>query len=164
MTRAIFALAFAVTLSAEQRVVAFTVTDPLNRFVLGLDRDDFEIVAAGARVPMASFVQADSSIAIAVVSDRRVDGALIQTSSIAEALAQLAASTAPRKGLVITNGADGAAIPSGIQVLRVDASVIEKAVGELRSQYVVHFESASANFEVVVKPQRGLPDLRANRK
>lgn len=163
MTRTIFALAFAVTLSAQQRIVAFTVTDPLNRFVLGLDRDNFEIVAAGVRVPVTTFIEADSRIAIAVVSDRRVDGALIQAPSVAEALAQLAASPAPRKGLIIANGSDSAGIPAGVQVLRVDASVIEKAVVELRSQYVVQFESASANVDVVVKQPRGLPALRANR-
>lgn len=163
MTRTIFALAFAVTLSAQQRIVAFTVTDPLNRFVLGLDRDNFEIVAAGVRVPVTTFIEADSRIAIAVVSDRRVDGALIQAPSVAEALAQLAASPAPRKGLIIANGSDSAGIPAGVQVLRVDASVIEKAVVELRNQYVVQFESASANVDVVVKQPRGLPALRANR-
>lgn len=163
MTRTIFALAFAVTLSAQQRIVAFTVTDPLNLFVLGLDRDNFEIVAAGARVPIASFVQADASIAIAVVSDRRVDGALIHAPAIAEALSQLAASSSPRKGLIIANGAADTAIPAGIQVLRIDASAIDKAVVELRNQYVMTIESAPANFDVVIKQPRGLPALRANR-
>lgn len=163
MTRTIFALAFAATLSAQQRVVAFTVTDPLNRLVLGLDRHNFEIVAAGARVPIASFVQADSPIAIAVVSDRRVDASLIQAPSIADALTQLAASSAPRKGLIIANGATDTAIPTGVQVLRVDASAIDKAVVELRNQYVVTIESAPANFDVVIKQPRGLPALRANR-
>jgi hypothetical protein len=166
MTRTILALIAAATLSAQQpakRFVAFTVSDPLNRFVLGLDRDTFEIVQAGARVPITSFVEADSPIVIAVVSDRRVDGSLIQASSIPEALTQLAASNSPRKGLIIANGADAAAIPAGIQVMRAEPSAIEKAVVELRSQYVVHFESESANFEVVIKQPRGLPALRANR-
>jgi len=166
MTRTILALAIASTLFAQapaKRMVAFTVTDPLNRFVLGLDRGNFEIVESGAPVRITSFAVADSPIAIAVVSDRPVEGALIHAPSVAEALAQLAASSSPRKGLIIANGADGTAIPAGIQVLRVDASAIDKAVVELRSQYVVQFESASANFDVVIKQPRGLPALRANR-
>ncbi|MBM3764710.1 MAG: hypothetical protein FJW32_04900 [Acidobacteria bacterium] len=166
MTRAILALATVSVLFGQQpakQVIAFTVTDPLNRFVLGLDRDSFEIIAAGARVPIASFVEADSRIAIAVVSDRSVGGSVIQAPSIAEALTQLAASSSPRKGLVIAKSTDTTAIAAGIQVLRVESSAIEKAVVELRNQYVVQFESASANFDLVVKQLRGLPALRANR-
>lgn len=167
MIRTVLALAIAVAVYAQQparRVVAFTVTDPLNRFVLGLERGDIEITDDGARVPIASFVEADSRIAIAVVSDRRVDGALIQAPTIAGALTQLAASSSPRKAIVITNPADNSAIPADIQVRRVDASSIEKAVIELRNQYVVTIESASSNFDLVIKQPRGLPALRANWK
>lgn len=164
MTRCILFVTLATALSAQQpikRSVNLTVSDPLNRFVLGLDRDDFEIVEAGVRRAITAFEQAGSPIAIAVVSNRRVEGDFIYASTIAEALAQLAASSATRKGLVIADGAG--VVPAGIQVLRVDASVIEKAVVELRNQYVVQFESASSNFDVVVKQPSGLPALRVNR-
>lgn len=166
MTRCFLFVTLAAALSAQQpikRWVSLTVSDPLNRFVVGLDRDDFEIVEAGVRRPITAFEQAGSPIAIAVVSSRRVDGDVIQASTIAGALAQLAAASAPRKGLVIADAAGADAIPAGVQVLRVDASVIEKAVVELRNQYVVQFESASSDFDVFVKRPRGLPALRVNR-
>ena len=158
--------ALTAALSAQQpikRSVNLTVSDPRNRLVTGLDSDDLIVVEAGVRRPITAFKPAGSPIAIAVVSKRRVDAEVIQASTTADALAQLAAASAPRKALIIADGARAGSIPAGIQVLRVDESVIEKAVLELRHQYVVQFESESPDFDVFVKQPRGLPALRVNR-
>jgi len=104
MTRCILLVALTAALSAQQpikRSVNLTVSDPRNRLVTGLDSDDFIVVEAGVRRPITAFKPAGSPIAIAVVSKRRVDAEVIQASTTADALAQLAAASAPRKALII---------------------------------------------------------------
>src|SRR5258708_6413840 len=63
----------ALSVSAQQvllnRAVHVSVTDPLNRFVTGLDRDNFEIVENGIRRPITGFSDVDSPISLAIVSD-----------------------------------------------------------------------------------------------
>jgi hypothetical protein len=51
------------------RLVLVTITDPLNRFVTGLDRDNFEIIENGSRRAITSFSGVDDPIAVAVVSE-----------------------------------------------------------------------------------------------
>jgi hypothetical protein len=46
-----------------------SVTDPLNRFVTGLDGESFEVVENGTPRPITGFSDAWSPISIAIVSD-----------------------------------------------------------------------------------------------
>ena len=165
-------LATASPLTAQPaRFVYLTVTDPLNRFVTGLEPEHFEVVEGGVRRSIAAFSGPDSPLTIAVVSDvspqdiTALDGAndlLIQTRSLTDALRQLAASASPRKGLVISSTSQNIPVPQGIQVVRTDASGLSRAIIELRSQYVFQVQdvSPSSEIEIVVKQPRGLPILK----
>ncbi len=53
-------------------------------------------------------------------------------------------------------------IPVDIEVMRVDSRILDKAVIEVRNQYVVRFESQapSAGVEVAIRQPRGLPPLK----
>lgn len=167
-------LAVVSPLSAQPaRFVYFTVTDPLNRFVTGLESEHFEVVEGAARRSVTAFSGPDSPITIAVVSDvsrqdiPTLDGAnetMIQTRSLTDALRQLAASTSPRKALVISTTSENIPVPQGIQVVRTDASGISRAIIELRSQYVFQVQGVgpSSEIEIVVKQPRGLPILKTH--
>jgi hypothetical protein len=154
------------------RVLHITVTDPLNRFVTGLDRDAFQIIEGGARRALTSFSSVDDPIAVAVVSEApltRLDALqgpneLIQTRSVSDAVRQLVASGKPRKALIMTAAGSSEAVPGGVFIVKSDVSMLNQAVVEVCNQYLVAFMSMdpSATVEVVVKPPLGLPKLNAN--
>jgi hypothetical protein len=158
----------------QNRVVHVSVTDPMNRFVTGLEKEHFDIVENGVRRTITAFSNIDSPISLAIVSDEasstagQLDwpGDLIRTRSLADALRQLASSKNERKAVIITRAADLQQIPSGIQVLQVDPAVLQKAVIELRNQYLIQFESQapSAGVDVIVTSPKGLPSLKPNWK
>jgi hypothetical protein len=50
------------------RVVHVTVTDPLNRFVTGIEQERFQIVEKGVRRPITGFSDANSPVTVAIVS------------------------------------------------------------------------------------------------
>lgn len=50
-------------------LIPVTVTDPLNRFVTGLERDDFQVFEDNRAQDIASFSSIDSPVSIAVVFD-----------------------------------------------------------------------------------------------
>jgi len=158
------------------RQINVTVTDPLNRFVTGLEREHFEVVQQGVPLSIAAFSAPESQITIALVTDTPLQGSvgvagpkelLIQTRSLADDLTQLSASTNTRKYLVMTTSTTGnVSIPGGIEAQIVEPANLSRAVIELRNQYVllVGGVGPSAEFEVVLKQPRGLPTLRPNWK
>jgi len=160
--------------SQSTRLVHVTVTDPLGRFVTGMEQERFEITENRIRRPITAFADLDSPMALAVVGDAQLpasslglDDVLIQTRSVSEALQQLSSSTSPRKTLVITAAAtDLPSVPFDVQILRVKSDDLLKAIVELHSEYLLQFESgdASSRVEVVLKQPRGLPPLRVNLK
>jgi hypothetical protein len=179
LTPILLVMAGAVNLPAQQallnRAVYVSVTEPMNRFVTGLERENFEIAENGVRRTITGFSGVDSPIAVAFVGDvpslviNRINAPafeLIRAQSLPDALRQLAASKNLRKALVIAGAVDTRQFPTGIQVLQGDPSTLEKAVAELPNQYLIRFESAegSSSVDVVVRQPRGLPLLKANWK
>lgn len=159
--------------ASSKRILFVTVTDPVNRFVTGLEQEHFEIVENGVKRPITYFVNVDSPISIAIASDapsqavHKLNGPedeLIQTQSLPNALRALAASRNPRKVLIQTIAADAQAIPGGIQVLRVNPTPtdIAKAVVEVYNQYVVGFAASdpSSKVDVAVKQPIAMPRLK----
>ena len=165
----------ALPLSAQlqsKRLVHVTVTDPLNRFVTGIEQERFQIVENGVHRPITDFSDVGSPISLAIVSETpvavsssdRPNDELIQTRSVSDALRQLSASKNSRKALIVTTGADTHAIPESIQVVQTNPDNLSKWVVELRNQYLLQFESSntSAKVEVVLQQPRGLPPLRTH--
>lgn len=157
----------------SNRQVHVTITDPLGRFVTGIDQERFEIVENGIHRPITGFSDVDSPILLAIVSEKtqtmwglNTRDVLIQTPSLNEAIQQLSASKNLRKALVVTTAIDAQAIPSGIQIVQAKPDDLFRVVVELRNEYLLQFESSnsSAAIEVVLKQPRGLPPLQASLK
>ena len=158
--------------ASSKRLVHVTVTDPLGRFVTGLEQGGFEIVEDGIRRPITEFSDAGSPISLAIVSDSPVavgnlilpNDELIQTRSVTDAVRQLSSSKNTRKTLVITTAIDTPANLTGIQVIRASSGELTKTVVELKNQYLLQFDSANATagVQVVLQQPRGLPTLRTN--
>ena len=173
---ALSAIPIAAQESALYRIVRVSVTDPLNRFVTGLEKENFQILENGVPRTITSFTNVDSPICLAIVSDTTLPIAslinqtgdeVIQTESLSDAVRQLAATKISRKALVIMSAPKAPQpIPAGIYVVRADPSTLQKTLVELRNQYVLHFDTAgpSTTFEVSLKQPRGLPPLKANWK
>jgi hypothetical protein len=158
----------------SQRLVQFTVTDPLNRFVTGLDQKTFEVVENGAPRPITGFWGVDSPMALAIVSEsplaeasnfNRADDELIQARSVADALRQLSVAKNARKIMIVSTAFDTQAVPEAIQVMKLNPNILIKAVVEVHNQYVLQFESGktSAAVEVVLQQPQGLPPLKVRR-
>ena len=161
--------------ASSKRIVRVTVTDPVGRFVTGLEEANFEVLYNGASRPISVFSGVDSSIAIAIVSQAplapaaRFNGPedeLIQTQSLSSAVRQLSASTSARKALIVTTGADTQAVSQDIQVLQRTPEDVARAVIELRNQYTLQVDAATptGTIGVVLKPPRGFPPLRLSWK
>lgn len=151
-----------------------SVTDPLGRFVTGLEQNNFEIIENGTPRPITGFLDfdIDSPISLAIVSDKQLPVSsdsgteVIQTQSVSDALQQLAASKNPRKALIVTTTVDTQAIPADVQLVQAAPDKLLRAVIEVRNEYVLEFESAvaSAAVEVVLNSPRGLPPLQSHLK
>lgn len=145
------------------------VTDPRDRFVNGLQEENFIILENGFRRPVTYFSDADSPIALAIVSESplpmrdavKPEDEVIQTSSMSDALRQLITSKNPRKVMIVTTTDEIPRIP-GMQILQIDPADVFRVVIELRNQYLLRFQSSepSARFEVMLKQPRGLPFLK----
>jgi hypothetical protein len=149
--------------------IPVTVTDPLHRFVTGLDADNFVVLENGMPRRLTYFSNVDTHLAVAIVNDTPLPPAaglkagdnLIQASSIPEALRFLAASTSERKAIIITTPLDPQPLPAGIQVIQINPANASRAVVELRNQYLIRFELSdpAARVEVTLKQPVGLPPL-----
>lgn len=147
-----------------------TVTDPLNRFVTGLEKENFVVLENSAPRPVTYFSNVDSPIAFAIVSQSPVqvrdllkpDDELIQTTSLTDALSQLVASKNQRKVMIVTTSADVHGVPAGIQVIQSEPAIVSKWVVELRNQYLLRFQVSdpAARVEITLKQPRGLPVLK----
>ena len=150
--------------------IPVTVTDPLKRFVTGLEAENFVILENGVPRPVTYFSSVDSPIALAILSESplpmrdmlKPEDELIQTSSLSDALRQLIASKNQRKAIIVATAADVDGVPAGIQVVQADPANAFKVAIELRNQYLLRFRSSdpAARVEVIVKQPRGLPLLK----
>jgi hypothetical protein len=179
MKRFLFCCVLVLTVDASAQVSAkrsvdVSVTDPLHRFVTGLEPANFEVVENGARRAITAFSEAGSPISIAVVSLEPLPaipalGAqdeVLQAPSVADAVRRLAALKNSRKVIVFLAPTDTQSIPAGIQTVQTDPEMLPKWAIEFRNQYRIEFESSapSASVEVVFKPNAGLPELKLHWK
>jgi len=156
------------------RFAHVTVTDPLGRFVTGMEQERFQIIANGIYQRIIGFSDTDSPISLAIVGEKplavrdlNADDLLIQTRSLSEALGRLSASNNHRKALVLTTASDTQqTVSPDIQVVQTEPDDTMRAVIELRNEYLLQFESVDnvAQLEVLLKQPRGLPPLRVNLK
>jgi hypothetical protein len=155
----------------QSAVIPVAVMDPLNRFVTGLEQENFTVLENGAPRPITNFSGLDSPISIAVVSESPLPSAaklsgpdddLIQTASLSDGLRQLTASKNLRKTVILVTGWDTRSIPGGIQVIQADPGKLLEAVIEVRNQYLLQFQPSvpAARLEVIVNKPRGLPVLK----
>jgi hypothetical protein len=146
--------------------------DPLNRFVTGLDQENFVVLENGVRRSIASFYSVGSPISLAIVSESPSpsvaklsgpDDDLIQTASLSDGLRRLIASKNQRKVIILATPADTRGIPAGIQIVEADPAKLLEAAIEVRSQYLLRFQSSApaAHIEVLINQPRGLPALKA---
>jgi hypothetical protein len=152
--------------------IPVTVTDPQHRFVNGLQEENFVVVENGVSRPITYFSDADSRITLAIISESplplrdmlKPEDELIQTASVPDALRQLFASKHQRKAIIVTTGADVHGVPAGIQVVQANPADAVNMVVELRNQYLLGFRSSdsASHLEVILKPPRGLPFLKAD--
>ena len=159
--------------TTTNRFLQVSVTDSNHRFVTGLDQQHFQVMQNGVSRTITSFSDVDAPMTIAVVADVPIAGLkldasdqLIQTQSLADAIRQLVASKYSRKALVMvtpSGSREGSqSIPGGILALNVDKTMAEKAVIEVRNQYMLGFVTdRPEDVEVSVTPPAGLPVLKS---
>lgn len=159
----------------SKQFLHITVTDPHNRFVVGLQSENFQVLENGVRLVTTEISNPDTAISLAIVSAEPVPSAklaagiadeLFQASSVSAALRQLAASKNSRKVILILDSSESQTIPGGIQALISTRENLSKTIIELRNQYQIQFESSnpSARLEVVIKPLTVMPVMQAHWK
>jgi hypothetical protein len=156
----------------QSALLHVSVTDPLHRFVTGLDRESFAVFQNGAPCAITDFSSADSPLTLAIISESPLppianlmgpDDGLIESATLSGALRQLAASKNLRKAVILTAAADTSSVPADIQVVRAETGNVVKQVVELRNQYLLRFQSSTptSRVEVILKQPIGLPALKA---
>ena len=156
----------------QSALVPVGVTDPNNRFVTGLDQENFVVLENGIRRPITSFYSVDSPISLAIISESPLTSIaklsqpgdeLIQTASFSDGLRQLIASKNPRKAIILATPVDTRSVPAGIQVVQADPAKLLEAAIEVRNQYLLRFQSSvpAARVEVILDRPHGLPILKA---
>jgi hypothetical protein len=155
----------------QSAAIPVAVMDPLNRFVTGLEQENFTVLENGVPRPITNFSGLDSPISIAIVSESPLPAAaklsgpdddLIQTTSLSDGLRQLTASKNLRKTIILVTGWDTRSIPGGIQIIQADPGKLLEAVIEVRNQYLLQFQPSvpATRVEVIVNKPRGLPTLK----
>jgi hypothetical protein len=173
--------ATASVLAAQQgssnRLIHVVVTDPANRFVTGLQPENFEVLENGVPRPIADFSPADTPVSIVIAGEpvsaevagiQRPGDEVAQASSLPDAVRRLMASKNARKVLITVAGLEGAsgapayAIPGGIWAFRANKEDIFKTIVETRNQYSLGIVSTdpSASVNVALRQPRGLPPLK----
>jgi hypothetical protein len=147
------------------RFVDVVVTDSMNRFVTGLTATDFTVRENGIVRRVTSVATPEDSISIAVFAPGtsvRTTGDVMLAPSAAGAVNMLGRSRSVRKALLTTSDASPQGVPSSVIVIKVDPSIIPKAIVEAQNRYVIGFDSADANAitDVLVKQPAGLPTLK----
>jgi hypothetical protein len=164
-------------ISAQQtsfnRLIHVVVTEPANRVITGLARENFEIVENGIPRPITYF-DADSPVSIAIVGVTPPDIArlklpedeLILTPSLPDAIRELVASKNARKAIILTAAADTQGVPDGIQVLKADEANLPKTVIEIHNEYLLGFSSSdpSSVVNVTLREVTDLPPLKVTKK
>jgi GWxTD domain-containing protein len=155
------------------RLMRWTVTDPVNRFVTGLQQEHFDVREDGFSKSLVYFEGPDSPTAIAVcfASDmtdlnnlRAPD--VVQTRNLEDAIRYVTSQSATRK-VIINAGCfvsePGTSIPGGIFALNAAPAMVSKTIIEVANQYVGGYMSdlGSTRTEVTIgKQPAGLPPLR----
>jgi hypothetical protein len=153
-------------------LVPVTVSDPYNRFVTGLDQENFVVLENGIRRPITSFYGVDSPLSLAIISESPLPSVaklsepadnLILTASFSDGLRQLIASNNPRKAIIVATDTDTSSVPAGIQVVQADPAKLLEAAIEVLNQYVLRFQPSApaARVEVTLNRPHGLPTLKA---
>ncbi len=153
------------------RTIAIAVVDPLDRYVSGIGREQFQVFENGVRVEQTSFMNSDAPAAIAIVGEpapptlKSVLGAqdeLIEAASFEEAVQRIAASERRKKAIVVAGAAAPGSVPAGILVVQTDAASLQRAVVGVRNQYFVQFvpSDPSAKIELQFQQSSLLPVLK----
>jgi len=153
------------------RLLRWSVTDPADRFVTGLQQENFDVRENGFSKPLVYFEGPDSPSAIAVcsasdmtdLSSLPVPG-VVQTRNIEDAIRHVSSQPATRK-VIINAGcsmlAQGTIIAGGIFVVNASAAMVPKSIIEVANQYVGGYMSdLGTSAEVAISNQpAGLPLL-----
>jgi hypothetical protein len=153
------------------RLLRWAVTDPANRFVTGLQQENFDVRENGVSKSLVYFEGPDSPSAIAVcsasdmtdLSSLPVPG-VVQTRNMEDAIRHVSSQSATRK-VIINAGcsmlAQGTVIAGGIFVVNAQAAMVPKTIIEVANQYVGGYMSdLGMNAEVTIRKQpAGLPPL-----
>jgi len=154
---------------AYNRLVRLVVTEPANRIVTGLARENFEVLETGVVRPITLF-DTDSPVSIALVGVspagaarmKRPGDDWIETESVADAVRQLSAANNIRKVLILSRAIDSQPVPDGIEVLNSDEANLPRTMLEVYTEYVLGVSSFSRTspIEIRLKPPQGLPPLK----
>jgi GWxTD domain-containing protein len=158
------------------RLIRWTVTDPLNRFVTGLQQEHFNVSEDGFTKSLMYFEGPDSPTAIAVCSVSDITDLnnlpvrnLAQTRTLDDAVRYVTSNAATRKAIVNAGCATSAAepaIPGGILIVNTEPTMVSRTIIELANQYVGGYMSATGTSHTDVtisKPPAGLPPLTVGR-
>jgi hypothetical protein len=159
--------------ASSNRLIHVVVTEPANRLITGLARENFEIAENGSPRPITYF-DADSPVSIAIVGLAPSDIAglklpqdeLILTPSLPDAIRELVASKNTRKALILTAAADTQGVPDSIQVLKADEGNLPRTMIEIHNEYLLGFSSSdpSSVVDVTLREVTALPPLKVTKK
>jgi GWxTD domain-containing protein len=155
------------------RLLRWTVTDALNRYIAGLTQEHFDVLENGFSKSLVYFEGPGSPMAIAVcagsdvtnISSQPVPG-LVQVRSIEDAVRHVSSQRAARKVIINADGcsvpASSTVIPRGIFTVKAESAMVSKTIVEITNQYVGGYisDAPGVNAEVTIRRKPiGLPAL-----